>query len=183
MERERDRSRESESEGELEEGGSFLVAAVKCRTSIAITIFETIITFTFEFVFAVIHGSHHRNSELLPLLTTDSPPPLTEEPSPPLSSIVDEVSHLSRSLNLRYLRPLSPSSQPPPLLLVVIRTAAQFPKGFVPSHYRCSSGPPELIKPLTEPCFGPSMICRRQQYLWDEACYRCDVGEVRAAAV
>ncbi|MED6208654.1 hypothetical protein PIB30_047306 [Stylosanthes scabra] len=28
----------------------------------------------------------------------------------------------------------------------------------VSNNYRCSSGPPELIKPPTEPCFGPSMI-------------------------
>ncbi|MED6164538.1 hypothetical protein PIB30_091048, partial [Stylosanthes scabra] len=66
---------------ELEEGGS-LLAALKVQNHIAATIFEDIITVAFGFVFAITHGSHHCNSELLPFLTTVSPPLSMEGPAP-----------------------------------------------------------------------------------------------------
>ncbi|MED6176323.1 hypothetical protein PIB30_087045 [Stylosanthes scabra] len=63
-ERERDRSRERGNRGRARGRRSFLVAAVEVQNHIVVTIFEAIVTVTFEFVFAVIHESHHCNSEL-----------------------------------------------------------------------------------------------------------------------
>ncbi|MED6136701.1 hypothetical protein PIB30_058216 [Stylosanthes scabra] len=79
-ETEREKGRPEERERERARGRSSFLAA---------TIFETIIIVAFGVVFAVIHGCHHCNSELLPSLTTASPPPpsskegeATAEPSP-----------------------------------------------------------------------------------------------------
>ncbi|MED6141025.1 hypothetical protein PIB30_099277, partial [Stylosanthes scabra] len=88
---------------------------------------------------------HDRNSELLPLLTTVPPSPLTEEPSPPLSSIVDEVSHL-------FLKPqpLSPSNFPPPSFL---EEAAELASLLFMAELTEPSSPPFLqASPKLHPC-------------------------------